>query len=182
MPFVYSILNLWREPKAHRDGSVPGWLEIGTMALMPPIAAESKLQSVTHLMPPQIRTSTRLFPTIERGNGYVNLKIGQYALKHSKKKRGKGTIDCLQVVEHKAIDQILIHDALRDSSTTLEGCIGPGLTRKPSPGQGILDSAEAMKEIFKLLGGYSLGTRATLNVWSNVPGETRTKLTWARIN
>lgn len=46
---------------------------------------------------------------------------------------------------------------------------------------GILKSADAMEEIWKLLGGYKLKTKVTLNVWSNTPGETRTKLTWGKL-
>jgi hypothetical protein len=120
------------------------------------------------------------FPTIERGGTYVSLKTGSYAMKHSKKKRGGGTINCLQC-QHAKIDQILIHDALNDSSTNLEGCIAPGLAKKPPPGMGILSSAVAMKQIFQLLGGYSLGKEVTLNVKSNVPGEVRTKETWKKL-
>ena len=185
MAFVHSILNFWREPKAYRDGSVPGWLEVGTMALMAPIIPGTKVESLVDKMPASVRNSTRLFPTIERGARFINLKVGQYQLKHSKKKRKGapgGTINVLQVIEHANIDQILIHDAWKDSSIELEGCIGPGLRKKPSPGMGILDSKEAMEEIWRLLGGYSVGTKVTLNVWSNVPGDTRTIHTWGKMN
>ena len=184
MAMVHSIINFWRESKAYRDGSVPGWLEVGTMALMPGLEPGAAVQSKVDIMPATVRNSPHLYPSIERGGGYVNLKIGQYKMQHSKKKRRGapgGTINCLQVIEHGNIDQILIHDAMGDSSTQLEGCIGPGLRKKTAPGMGILDSKGAMDEIWKLLGGYTLGNKVTLNVWSNVPGETRTKLTWGKL-
>jgi hypothetical protein len=144
-----------RESKAYADGSVPGVLTV----------------------------QGQNFPTIERGNNFVSLKIGKYKMKHSKKNRKGapgGTINCLQCMDSK-IDQILIHDAKNDSSLNLEGCIAPGMMKKSPPGMGILRSKEAMDKIFVLLGGYNLGNEVTLNVQSNVPGDFRTKESWARL-
>lgn len=180
---VFPVLNLWREPNAHPDGSVPGWLEVGTLAFLPPYVPGDKVQSLVDRMPASLRNSRRLFPTIERGGTYTSLKVGYYTLKHSKKKRKSapgGVINCLQITDHQ-INQVLIHDAMHDSSTTLKGCIAPGLVRKPPPGAGILDSAEAMDAIWTLLGGYGLGDEVKLAVWSNTPGETRTRETWKRL-
>lgn len=177
---ILPILNFWRESKSYGDNSVPEWLLVGGSFLFPPLEPGVPIHSIVDKMPAISYTDPNLFPTIERGGGYVSLKVGQYKMKHSKKIRGAGTINCLQCMDAE-IDQILIHDALNDSSTTLQGCIAPGMSKKASPGMGILDSATAMTEIFKLLGGYSIGKGVILNVWSNVPGETRTRASWDRI-
>ena len=185
MGMVHSVLNFWRGPTAYRDGSVPGWLEVGTMALMPPIDPSARIQSLVDKMPPSIRNSPHLFPTIEHGGTTISLKIGQYKLKHSKKKREPpigNTINCLQVTGHPKIDQILIHDAWKDSSNNLAGCIAPGMKKKTKGPGGVLQSAKAMEEIWKLLGGYRIGTEVTLNIWSNTPGETRTIHNWGKTN
>lgn len=178
-----SVLNFWRENRAHPDGSVPGYLSIGAACLFPPIDLNVPVQSISAKMPASCSKGRAVFPTIERGGVYVSLKIGQYEMKHSKKKRKGapgGVINCLQCTDS-PIDQILIHDALNDSSVNLAGCIAPGMEKKPPPGQGILESEKAMEEIWKLLGGYSIGKLVTLNVWSNVPGETRTRKTWGKL-
>ena len=132
------VIVLERAPTAHADGSVPGTLHVGDTS----------------------------FPTIERGGGYVTLKIGDYVMEHSWKKTGR-RVKCLRPVQ-KEIDTILIHDARYDSSTELKGCISPGMAKKPFPGQGILDAEGAMNKLWKLLGGYVPGRRVTLHVLNNV--------------
>lgn len=154
---VVQILNdtthIWfcRETVAYSDGSVPGQLRVGAM----------------------------VFPTIERGGDRVNLKIGVYVMEHSTKRTGR-KVKCLRPVESK-LDTLLIHDAFNDSSLELEGCIAPGLAKKPPPGMGILSSAAAMDQIWALLGGWQAGKTVTLHITSNVPGEARTKETWERL-
>jgi len=145
-----SLIVLERERKAYADGSIPGTLHVGT----------------------------KKFPTIERGGGYVNLKIGDYEMEHSVKNTGR-KVKCLRPVEAE-VQTILIHDAKGDNSNNLAGCISPGLVKKPSPGMGIKHAALAMQEIWKLLGGWKRGKRVTLHVASNVPGDRRTKETWGR--
>lgn len=142
---------LERESVAYHDGSVPGTLYVGD----------------------------RQFPTIERGGGYVNLKIGDYVMEHSEKISGR-RIKCLRPVELE-LQTILIHAAYKDSSTNLEGCISPGMKKKPNPGMGILQADLAMEEIWKLLGAWKAGKKITLHVANNVPGEARTKEAWDRV-
>jgi hypothetical protein len=99
-------------------------------------------------------------------------------MQHSTKNTGR-TVKCLRPVEQ-AYRTLLIHDALNDNSNNLTGCIGPGMSKKASPGMGIRRSAEAMEAIWKLLGGWKNGKTVTLHVTGNVPGEARTKATWQR--
>ena len=155
------LIILEREPKAHADGSVPGILHVGD----------------------------RAFPTIERGGTYVSLKTGDYRMEHSWKQSGR-RVKCLRPIEpnkaflrkkEKSVESILIHDAFKDNSTELEGCISPGMRKKPGRGMGILDAAEAMEEIWELLGGFREGTEITLHVLNNVPDDSQTKETWDRV-
>ena len=125
-----------------------------------------------------LTVGTREFPTIERGAGYVNLKQGDYVMVHSTKNTGR-KIKCLRP-EITRIGTLLVHDAYNDSSNQLQGCIAPGMEIKPN-GMGILRSAQAMDEIWKLLGGWEAGKKVTLKVENNLPGETRTKDTWERL-
>lgn len=143
-------ISFEREAAANKDGSVFGTLTVGA----------------------------KKFPTIERGKNFVNLKQGSYVMKHSTKVTGR-KVKCLRP-EIVQITTLLIHDALGDSSNNLEGCIAPGMEKKPT-NMGILRSAAAMEEIWKLLGGFEEGKKVTLNVLNNVPGESRTKDTWDRL-
>lgn len=124
MGMVHAILNFWREPTAYRDGSVPGWLEVGTMALMSPIEPNAGIQSLVDRMPANVRNSKRLFPTIERGGRHISLKIGQYKMMHSKKKREPppgGMINCLSSTATST-----------KSSFTMPGRIIPRISRDAS--------------------------------------------------
>lgn len=188
---VFPIVHLWRESEAHPNGSVPGWLEVGTPAFLPQYGASEKLQSLADQIPPSLRNSQRVLPTIERGmlgaktTAYTNLKIGTYTLEHSTKYR-KGApgnkIKCLRITDHDNISSVLIHDAINDSAWNLTGCVAPGMGRNPGAGGGILQSAAAMDVIWAYLGGHEEGKTVKLVVWSNIPGETRTKKTWSRLN
>ena len=144
------LIVLKRDLEAHRDGSIPGTLYVGD----------------------------HKFPTIERGGGYVNLKVGDYVMEHSVKNTGR-PVKCLRPIE-KEVDTLLIHDAFKDSSLQLQGCVAPGMAKKPPPGVGILRSAKAMELLWTLLGGWEKGKQVTLHVLNNVPGETRTKMDWNR--
>ncbi|MFQ5504092.1 MAG: hypothetical protein ACE5F1_04740 [Planctomycetota bacterium] len=161
MTEAIKLIVLEREPKAYADGSVPGILHVGPES----------------------------FPTIERGQGYVSLKIGDYVMVHSWKWTGR-RVKCLRPVEplkrfarkgEKTIETILIHDAKNDDSLQLSGCISPGMVKKGGRGMGIRRAAEAMERIWELLGGFHEGKRVTLHVASNVPHELRTKETWDRV-
>ncbi|MBI3469694.1 MAG: hypothetical protein HY000_42390, partial [Planctomycetes bacterium] len=128
--------------------------------------------------PGKFQVGLHTFPTIERGVKYVNFKKGDYVMVHSWK-RTKRIIKCLRPVI-KQIDTLLIHDALYDSGDNLTGCVAPGMEKRQDA-EGIMRSASAMEEIWKLLGGFEEGKQCTLHVVNNVPGETRTKETWGRL-
>jgi hypothetical protein len=145
------LIILERAGKAYPDGSTPGTLHVGD----------------------------RKFPTIERGGGYVNLKVGDYVMEHSRKRTGR-PIRCLRPVES-TIEAILIHAAYKDNSEQLEGCVSPGMMKKPPPGMGILQADAAMEEIWKLLGGWKEGKKVTLHVANNAPGDARIKEVWDRV-
>lgn len=155
------VILLEREPNTHSDGSVPGWLHVGD----------------------------RKFPTIERGQGYTSYLVGDYRMQHAWKTRGR-RIQCLSPIEgniaykrdgEKDVRAVLIHAAQHDSSLALEGCVSPGLTKKPKPGMGILGADQAMAEIFALLGTFQEGKTVVLHVLNNVPGVTGMKETWGRV-
>ena len=76
-------------------------------------------------------------------------------------------MNCLRF-DHEAIRTHLIHEALFDSHSTLEGCIAPGTS---SDAQGIKNSTKAMEEIFAALGGFVLGATRTIKVENNVTGS-----------
>lgn len=154
---------LKREPVAYPDGSVPGTLTVGD----------------------------HQFPTIERGHGYTSLRVGDYKMVHSWK-GGKRSVKCLRPVEEnkaylrngeKSVERVLIHDAYRDSSTELEGCISPGISKKPGRGMGIQKAAQAMEKIWELLGGFESEKKTvTLHVINNVPGVSGIRETWDRVS
>ncbi len=149
-------MYLTRRKKANADGSVSGCLVV--------------YRSV-------IAAGSLTLPTIERGNGYVSLKMGMYIMKHDKKNTGR-TVKCLRPTEG-AIKTILIHDAYQDKASQLAGCVAPGLQTDPSGA--ISGSAEAMQRIWEYIGGWSDGALVKLDVLSNVPGDSRTRETWGRL-
>lgn len=161
MAGAINLIILKRDPNPHADGSIPGTLYVGD----------------------------KEYPTIERGQGYTTLKIGDYRMEHSWKNTGR-RIRCLRPVEdniahlrakEKSVTSVLIHAAYKDSSLKLEGCVSPGMKKKPDGGMGILDADEAMDEIFELLGGFQEGKTVVLHVANNAPGDTRIKETWDRV-
>ncbi len=115
------------------------------------------------------------FLTLERGTKYLNLKVGTYEMKHSTKIEGR-KVKCLRPTDWR-ISTLLIHDALNDDPNNLEGCIAPFLFGDEAYFE---NSADAMKILWSLIGGWQEGRKVTLVVLTNVPGETRTKETWQK--
>lgn len=115
------------------------------------------------------------FSTLERGVKFTNLKIGEYEMYHSKKRKGR-QVKCLRPTNI-YISSVLIHDAYKDNAATLEGCIAPFLFGSEAHYVG---SAQAMEKLWELLGGYDEGqkSKVTLRVLNNVPGEKRTAADW----
>ena len=83
-------------------------------------------------------------------------------------------IKCLCFHEDRAISTHLIHDAVRDSHLALSGCIAPGVSHDE---KGIHNSATAMDEIWKALGGYKLWKKCKIRVENNIHGN-ETKEQW----
>lgn len=121
----------------------------------------------------------KTFSTRERGHGYVSLRVGTYKMKHSIKNTNR-KVKCLRPVES-SIQTILIHDADKDNPGSLTGCIAPGTMSGAAYWS---DSAEAMEELWSLLGGWEDGREETLHVMTNVSyipsGQTRAE--WGRVN
>ncbi|WP_046869497.1 DUF5675 family protein [Microvirga massiliensis] len=125
-------------------------------------------------VPGELTIGTKVWPTIERGGGYTFVRMGEYTLKMDMKATGR-KVQCLRF-DHAGIRTHLIHDALNDSHTNLEGCIAPGLS---SDADGIKQSAEAMKEVWLALGGFTQGTNKTIRVENNITGD-ETAEAWIR--
>jgi hypothetical protein len=117
------------------------------------------------------------WPTMERGHGHVSLREGEYIMEHSIKHKHRH-IKCLRPIEG-AISSILIHDAYKDDPGSLEGCIAPGMSDTLNSWY---DSAEAMEQLWKCVGGWQKHKRVKLVVLSNAPGIKGTKDTWARLH
>jgi hypothetical protein len=117
------------------------------------------------------------FLTMERGTKYVNLKIGTYEMKHSTKIEGR-KVKCLRPTDWR-IGTLLIHEALNDDPRNVTGCIAPFSFGGQAYGQ---SSAEAMEFLWTMLGGWQDGKKVTLKVLTNVPGDSRTKETWKRLD
>jgi hypothetical protein len=101
--------------------------------------------------------------------------MGQYELLMCYKISGRH-IPCLCFHESRAISSHLIHDALNDSHTQLQGCIAPGLT---ADDQGIKQSAKAMQEVFAALGGFVEWRKVSIDVQNNILGQ-ETKEQWIK--
>lgn len=115
--------------------------------------------------------------TRERGHNRVSLRQGDYIMEHSIK-HTKRHVKCLRPIEG-SISSILVHDAYNDDPNELEGCIAPGFADDVNSWY---DSAGAMVQLFKLMGGWRKHALVKLVVLSNAPGVTGTKDTWARIH
>ena len=115
------------------------------------------------------------FSTLERGIKFTNLKIGEYEMYHSKKRKGR-QVKCLRPTNI-YISSVLIHDAYKDDANHLEGCIAPFLFGSEAHYVG---SEKAMEKLWELLGGYDESQKAkiTLRILNNVPGENRTAAQW----
>ena len=131
-------INFKRTGSVNDNGSVPGTLTIGEKS----------------------------WPTIERGVKHTFVRAGEYNLKMDIKHTGR-KVQCLRF-NHDGIRTHLIHDALFDSHTNLEGCIAPG---KTSDANGIHSSADAMREVFLALGGFVQDAIKTIQVENNITGD-----------
>jgi hypothetical protein len=136
-----------RTGKVNPNGSVPGELTIGE----------------------------KTWPTIERGQSYTYVRMGEYSLVMCYKLSGRH-VRCLCFNDSKAISSHLIHDALNDDHRQLEGCIAPGLTADEN---GIKSSADAMDEVFLALGGFKEWSTKTIDVQNNIIGS-ETKAQWIK--
>jgi len=122
----------------------------------------------------ELTIGEKTWPTIERGSKYTFVRKGDYTLKMDIKNTGR-KVECLRF-NHDGIKTHLIHDALNDRHTNLQGCIAPGLT---SNEKGIVDSAKAMKEVLAALGGFTEGKTKTISVINNITGD-ETGEAWIR--
>ena len=123
----------------------------------------------------ELTIGAKTWPTMERGVHHTFVRKGEYELLMTKKTSGR-KIECLCFWESKAISTHLIHDAMNDDHTQLEGCIGPGLTKDD---EGVNDGEEAMDEIFAALGGYKDWKKCTIDVQNNISGD-ETKDDWIK--
>lgn len=114
----------------------------------------------------ELKIGDKSWPTIERGGGYTWVRAGTYTLEMDIKRTGR-KVQCLRF-DHDGIRTHLIHDALGDSHYNLQGCIAPGRTKTED---GIQDSAEAMKEVFLALGGFTQDALKTITVENNIAGD-----------
>ena len=128
-------------------------------------------------VPGELTIGDKTWPTIERGVEYTFVRAGEYTLKMDIKNTGR-KIQCLRF-DHDGIRTHLIHDALNDKHTELEGCIAPGLRATES---GIEGSDKAMKEVFVALKGFTQNATRTIKVENNIPGkwENETGEAWMR--
>jgi hypothetical protein len=120
-------------------------------------------------------TEVGRFSTLERGVKFTNLKVGEYEMHHSIKRKNRH-VKCLRPT-NMYISSVLIHDAYKDDANHLEGCIAPFLFGKEAHYVG---SAQAMDKLWELIGGFDESQKAkiTLRILNNVPGEKRTAAEW----
>ena len=130
--------------------------------------------NVDGTIPGSLKVKHTIFPTIERGHGYVTVRRGIYTVEMSL--MGKGT-ECLRFSE-RGLRNLLIHPVRLDLAMFLEGCIAPGMIRFGSGG--IYFSKRAMKEILLLLGGFELRKQFLLWVRNNAPGVREEKQQWVQ--
>ena len=117
------------------------------------------------------------FSTLERGVRFTNLKVGDYEMHHSKKRKNR-QVKCLRPT-NMFISSVLIHDAYKDDANELEGCIAPFLFGNEADYKG---SAQAMEKLWELVGGFdeSHKQKITLRILTNFPGENRTAEEWIK--
>lgn len=126
-------------------------------------------------VPGQLTIGVKTWPTIERGVEYTFVRKGTYLLLMCFKTSGR-RVRCLCFDDSPAISSHLIHDALNDRHTELQGCIAPGLSANEN---GIKDSAKAMDEVFLALGGFREWHKLTIEVQNNIVGS-ETKQDWIK--
>jgi len=126
-------------------------------------------------VPGTLTIGAQTWPTIERGVNYTFVRKGQYRVVMCKKLSGR-SVHCLCFNDSPAISSHLIHDAYRNDHRQLQGCIAPGLT---ADAEGIKESAKAMEEVFKALGGYVEWSTKTIDVQNNISGD-ETKEQWIK--
>lgn len=116
------------------------------------------------------------FSTLERGGWAPSLKVGNYEMVHSKKRKGR-KVNCLRPTTL-YVSTMLIHDAYNDDADELEGCIAPFVLGTEA--NKLYGSEDAMNQMWKMLGGYdeSQKRKVTLRILSNVPGDNRTLEQW----
>jgi hypothetical protein len=114
----------------------------------------------------ELTVGEKTWPTVERGDGFTFVRMGQYNLKMDEKATGR-RVPCLRF-DHDGIRTHLIHDALNDNHKDLEGCIAPGLTKSDN---GITGSPEAMNEVFVALKGFRQDAIVTITVDNNISGD-----------
>jgi hypothetical protein len=128
-------------------------------------------------VPGELTIEGKTWPTIERGTGYTFVRKGTYTKVLMCYKRKGRRVQCLSFADSNAIATHLIHDALDDDHNELEGCIAPGLS---SDDNGIQDSAKAMAEVIKALGGFREWKRFVVEVQNNIGDSTETREAWIR--
>jgi hypothetical protein len=115
------------------------------------------------------------FSTLERGLDYTNMKVGSYEMIHSWK-RTKSRVQCLRPT-NRWITTVLVHAAFNDDAKWLEGCIAPFIVGTENH---YARSAEAIEEMFRLLGGFDDLTPKSVKlvILNNYPNEKRTAEQW----
>ena len=123
----------------------------------------------------ELRIGIQKWPTMERGKDYTFVRKGVYTLLMCTKVSGRA-VNCLCFSDSPAISTHLIHDAMNDNSTGIEGCIAPG---RGADRNGVHGSADAMIDIFAALGGFYMWKKVAIFVENNIKGD-ETKDEWIK--
>ena len=124
--------------------------------------------------------TVKTFPTIE-GKNRPWLRKGEYEFYMDNKRTGQAA-KCLRSKKW-FLAPFLIHKTFgKEDGAALEGCIGPGLSRNTKGG--VKQSAEAMDQIFKMLGGFpkkiDKDNLIKFKVTNNVPGGSGTQTSFEK--
>ena len=130
------------------------------------VFARTGIINPNHSVPGLLTIGNRSWPTIERGSAYTFVRKGEYTLKMDWKVTHTN-IHCLRF-DHDGIRTHLIHRALNDKYSNLEGCIAPGQSASE---EGIAGSEAAMEEVFEALGKFIQGVKKTITVTNNIIGD-----------
>ena len=117
-------------------------------------------------VPGELKIGDSAWPTIERGEGYSFARKGEFTLQMDVKNSNR-RVECLRL-NHPGIRAHLIHDAMNDDHHNLTGCMAPGITTST---EGICGSAEAMRQIFDALGGFTQGKEVKILIENNIVGD-----------